>query len=364
MIMNYRHFDSLWKMILAGVFLAFVTSYVSGDSIVLSNGDRVTGQVTDSTDGKMTVKSELMGDVVIDIKDIVSIETDEPLPTTFADGEKVVGKIATEGEQVKITRDNQSQVTRTLSALEGIRDADNQQAYERELERQRNPGWLDFWSIEAELGVAAAKGNADTTTINSGALVRRTTGFDRTTLVFEQIYSTQRTTEAFGTIANAISGGVRYERNISTGLFVYTGASFDIDEFQDLDLRTVLGGGLGWHVIRSDRHTWDVGGGGNWNREKFSTGLLRNSGEVNFYEESDHKLTRALRAYHGFYFFPNLSERGEYRFRVRAGVDFNLNSHLALTIVLSDKFLSNPLPGNKRNDLMYSTGIQFRWAQD
>lgn len=352
------------RLMWAAVCFCFVAIDLHADTIVLSNGDRVTGKVINTSDGKMTVKSDLMGDVVVALKDIVAIETAGPLTASFADGEKVIGTVATEGEQVKVTREDQSQIIRQLSELEALRDAERQQAYEREQQRQTSPGWLDFWALEADLGLAAARGNASTTTINSGAQLKRATGLDKTTFTFEQIYSTQRTTEPFGTTANALTAAGRYERDLTSNLFVYTGASFEFDEFQDLDLRTVLGGGLGWHVIRQDRHSWDVGGGGNWNREDFSDDTLRNSGELNFYEESSHQITQALRLYQGFHFFPNLTESGEYRFRLRAGADVNLNRFLAITFLISNKYLSNPLPENKKSDMLFSTGIQFSWAQN
>ncbi len=338
-------------------------SLLHADTVVLSNGDRVTGKVIDTADGKVTVKTNLMGEVHIDKKGIVSIETEEPATVTFADGTKSTGTVVTKGEQVEVIQQNQKKVARAFSALEAVRDADSQRKYEREQKRLTNPGWLDFWTVDADLGIASARGNARTTTINSGAKIQRATGFDKTTLTFEQIYSTQSTTEPTGTTANAISGGASYERNLTKKLFAYTGASFDYDQFQNLDLRAVLGGGLGWHIVDTDRTKWDFGAGGNWNREKFSTGLVRNSFEFNLFEKSDHQLTKALRVFQGFSLFPNMSDRGEYRYRLRIGTDFTLNSHLALTMLVSNKYLSNPLPGNKKNDLLFSTGIKFTWSQ-
>ena len=156
---------------------------------------------------------------------------------------------------------------------------------------------------------------------------------------------------------------MRIIENMNEKFFVYTAAQFDFDEFQSLDLRSVLGGGFGWHIIRGDRNTWDVGAGANWNREKFSTGLVRNFAEANIFERSDHQINSALRVYQSFSIFPNLTDTGEYRFRARAGAELKINSHLALTVLASSRFLSNPIEGNKKNDLLFSTGIQFNWAQ-
>ncbi len=63
-------------------------------------------------------------------------------------------------------------------------------------------------------------------------------------------------------------------------------------------------------------------------------------------------------------FFPNLSNRGEYRFDFDGGLTFKINNTLSVNMTVSDRFLSNPLVGNKKNDLLFSTGVVFSFAQD
>ncbi len=343
--------------------LAVLSVRAHADVIVLTNGDRVTGTVVTTTDGKLTVKTEFMGEVQIDRKAVASIESDTPLVVTFENGQTVVGTVATEQQQVVVTQEDDSKVERPIAALTAVRDNASQQAFQREQQRQTNPGWLDFWSFKADLGLASASGNAETTTINSGASIERVTGFDKTRLTFEQIFSTQHTTEPFGANANSISGGARYERDVRDDIFAFGNAAFDFDEFQDLDLRSALGGGFGWRILDSERNKWYLDGGANWNREKFATGLLRNSAEASISEASEHALGSILHVHQSFSIFPNLTDGGEYRFRARAGADVKLNSHLAVTFLILNRYLSNPVADKKKDDLLFSTGLQFNWAQ-
>jgi putative salt-induced outer membrane protein YdiY len=363
-VMRLQFFELVASLVLAVSFISLVSVEVYADTVMLSNGDRVTGEVTNTQDGKLTVISELMGTVEIPLKAVVSLQTKELLTATFSNGDRITGRILGEREEIRVTREDQSAVTRTFSELEAVRDANNQLAYERRLERRSNPGWLDFWSLEADVGLASAQGNAHTTTVNSGATAQRTTGLDETTLDLEQIYSTQESREPFGTTANSMRGGAHYQRNLSSHFFFFGAAGVEFDEFQDLDLGTLLGGGFGWQVIKNERHSWDIGAGGNWYREKFATDLVRNSGEINLSEESDHKVNTLLRIHQGFYFFPNLSQSGEFRIRATAGVELRVTDLLAFTFLVSSRYLSNPLPGHKKNDLLISTGLRFRWVQD
>jgi len=84
---------------------------------------------------------------------------------------------------------------------------------------------------------------------------------------------------------------------------------------------------------------------------------------LNIFERSDHQITSVLKLYQSFTIFPNLSESGEYRFRANVGGEVKLNSHLALTFSALNRYMSNPLAGNKKNDLLFSTGVQFTWDQ-
>lgn len=351
-----------YLLLLMGVMAVSVPA--NGDVIQLSNGDRVTGEILTSDAKTLTVKTELMGDVTIERSGIVSVRSEQPLNVTIEGGETVVGSIETREQTVRVRRQDSTEVTAPLASVTAIRNDAEQAAWEREQERLNNPGWRDFWSGAADLGLATARGNARTTTISTGFNASRETGFDRTRLTYSQIYSTQNTKEPYGATANRINGGARYDRDITGRLFAFSFGDFTFDEFQDLDLRSVLGGGLGWKIIDTQRTLFNFGAGGNWAREKFATGLIRNSGELNLGEESRHKLTNTVRLFQSISLYPNLSETGEFRMDFDGGMSAKLNSFLSWNVTISDRYLSNPLPGKKSNDLLLTTGISFTFSQE
>ena len=87
---------------------------------------------------------------------------------------------------------------------------------------------------------------------------------------------------------------MRGDLNVSDHLFVFGFTDFQYDEFQHLDLRNTLGGGLGYHVIKTDNTTFDVFGGGDYEQEYFSpnpplvlTNVTRKTGEIVAGEELD-----------------------------------------------------------------------------
>ena len=48
-------------------------------------------------------------------------------------------------------------------------------------------------------------------------------------------------------------GGLTYEHNVKPRLFLSAFNDYEYDQFQNLDLRFVAGGGLGFHVLKSER---------------------------------------------------------------------------------------------------------------
>ncbi len=63
---------------------------------------------------------------------------------------------------------------------------------------------------------------------------------------------------------------MRGDLNVSDKVFVFGFTDNQYDEFQHLDLRNTLGGGAGYHVIKSDNTTFDVFRGGDFQQEYFS----------------------------------------------------------------------------------------------
>jgi putative salt-induced outer membrane protein YdiY len=136
----------------------------------------------------------------------------------------------------------------------------------------------------------------------------------------------------------------------------------EFDEFQDLDLRSVLGGGLGWNVQDTDRTVFNVFSGGSFNQE-FFTNETRRSGELVLGQELTYRLVESTNLSERFSFFPNLSNTGEYRHQFDATLTTDIAKWLAWHFTISNRFLSNPIPGVKKNDVLVTTGVRFSFGE-
>jgi hypothetical protein len=175
------------------------------DLITLKNGDRLTGSVIKSDTKSLTLKY-FAATVAVPWEEVNSISSETPLNLTLKGGQLLSGPVTTEEGKFAIDTSNAGRIITTKDAVEIIRSKDEEESYERELERLRNPGLLDLWKGYFDTGLAGTRGNARTTTINLGLNAARTTRRDKTNVYVTSLYSTNSTTGEPLTTANAVRG--------------------------------------------------------------------------------------------------------------------------------------------------------------
>lgn len=323
------------------------------DQLRLKNGDRLTGQIIKSEGKALTLRTDYAGTITVSLDAVEEIISDQPLYLTLDGGKTVVGTVATHNGAYEVETGGTSKVAVERSTVQAIRSSDEQKAYERLL----HPGWLQLWDGVADFGYSLSTGNTRTNTMTLGANLTRATTRDKTTLYAALIKAKNKKNGISETTANAVRGGGRHEINLTNRLSAFGFADFEYNEIQLLDLRSVLGGGLGYYVMKGERAQFQIFGGGSYNHENFSTGLKRNSAEALVGEDLVYRLSERVSIKERSQFFPNLSETGEYRITFDSAVVTKLNKWLNWQVIVSDRYLSNPVLGSKNNDLLFTTGV-------
>jgi len=349
---------------------ACIPALLTADVVTLKNGDRITGSVVSSDATTLVMKTEFLGDVEIQWEAVSSIESPEKLYVTSEDGQTLVGPVKTEEDKLAVTTSESGVVEAPLETVAAVRNQEAQDAYVAEIERLRNPKLTDFWRGFFDSGLALTSGNAETTTFSNAAGATRETQRDKINLYFTSVYATAETfnpatEEAFSaTTANAIRGGTRYEVNINDKMFTFGFVDLEFDEFQALDLRNVIGGGLGYHIIKNERTTFDFFGGASYNQEFFENDITRRSAEIVLGETLSYQLNGRTSFNERFAVYPNMSETGEYRMQFDAGLTTDIFRWLGWNLTFSDRFLSNPVPGRQKNDVLLTTGVRMIFGNE
>ncbi len=341
-------------LLAAGLFL----SVAWADQVVMKNGDRVSGSIVKQDGKTITIKTELFGVVTAPWDQVASIQSQQPLNVVVKGGQTLVGTLSTTEGRVEVA----SGPTRTAvppAEVTAMRNADEQRAYERLL----HPGLGQLWTGMASLGWAGTNGNAKTLTFTTAFNAARLTNTDKTSLYFNLIKASALVNGVSASTAEAVRGGVAYDHNVSPRLFVNVFNDYEYDKFQRLDLRFVIGGGFGFHAVKGEHATLDLLGGAAFNHSSFNTPLTRNSAEAFWGDEYSLKLTSVTTLTQSFRMFNNLSDTGNYRVNADLGFATKLRRWLSWNVALSDRYLSNPVPGRKTNDWLYTTGLGLTFGK-
>ena len=332
---------------------------VLADQIILKNGDRITGKIVKKDGDKIVIQTESAGVITILWSAVQSIVADEPVNIKTKEGQLIKGTVATKDDQkVEVETKETGKVEIDRESIDVVRSDAEQAAFEAEQERLANPGFGDLWTGSADVGFSLTSGNSDTRALTVGARAARETTRDKISVYANAIQASNSTTGESVTTAEAVWFGGRYDVNVSDKTFVFGSADFEIDTPQQLDLRSVFGGGFGYRWIRSERTKLDVFGGGAFNREFYSDGTRRSSGEVLLGNDLNYKITDATTLEQRFVLYPNVSRVGDFRSTFDATVVTQFSDWLGWQFTVGNRFNSDPVPGSQKNDFLFSTGIR------
>jgi putative salt-induced outer membrane protein YdiY len=339
-------------------FLLLSFPALAADQVVLTNGDTITGAIVKKDGGKLTIKSQFLGEVTMPWSAVKSIRSDAELSVVLLSGETVKGRIATTGDQLQVAAHAATR-TAPLAEVAALRDAGEQHNFERLL----HPGILELWTGNLDVGLALARGNALSDSLTTAFTAGRNTRSDKIMLYFNQIYGTARVSDVTSTISSAVRGGWKYNRNVSPRMFLTGFNDYEHDRFQNLNIRFVAGGGAGVRAVKKQHTQLDFDGGADYQRENFMDGLSRNSAEANFGDNLLYKVSKVTSITESARLFTNLTEAGSYRLNFDIGSSTLIRKWLGWHVTASDRFLSNPVQGRQRNDLLITTGFRLSFAR-
>ncbi len=363
-------------LILTILSLSLLSLPVFADQLTLKNGDRLSGTIVKSDDDAKTllIKTDWAEDVTVKWDAITTIVSSQPLHIMLSDGRVIVGRVSTTDGILEIATDGGT-VPAAHDAVKAVRD----NATQAEIDRLQHPRLRDYWSGLFDLGLSLTEGNSSTAALTIAGKASRVVPKNKLTLYYTEVYSRDSNESPALTTANAIHAGVRDEFNLKPRVYAFAFTDFDEDALQHLDLRNVIGGGLGYHVINTKKTQFDVFGGGSFNQEYFASYTIanpapppvllfepsqsRHSAEIVAGESLSTKLGPRTTVSEQLSFFPNLSSTGEYRVTFDANAVTKLKTWLGWQITLSDRYISDPPFGLKGNDLLLSTGLRLTFGK-
>jgi putative salt-induced outer membrane protein YdiY len=352
----------LLSVFAAALLVLVAPALLRADTVVLKNGDHLTGTAVKLDGGKLTFKTAYADAIVIAWDQVTNLTTAQPLILPTAKGKLNVTVVDRSDAGLVLTTAT-GPITLPATEVTILRSAADQQAYEASL----NPGWAHAWTGAANVSLALARGNSETTTFGAGFTAARPTRNDKTSLYANTLYSTNANSTPT-TSANASGGGARYDHNVSPRLFVFGSGDFYADALQDLTLRSILGGGFGWHASKTPKQTFDISGGLVWTHESYSTvaatpttpatpATVNSFPALDFGEQYTRKLGAGSLFTEQASIYPDLSNLSQYQFTLNTTFSTKLAKVFNWTTTFSDNYTSFPPAGTLDNDLVLTTGL-------
>jgi len=346
---------SSWYITLS--FLTIITTSAFADQLVLTNGDHISGTILKSDGKALTLKTDFAGEIDIKWSAIEQIQSNQTLHVDLKNGQKPVGTVTTSDGKLAVATASNGTITVAKEDVAALRNPDEEAAFDI----SQHPRLTQGWAGGANVGFALTAGNSQTKNLALAFTADRKSVNDHVALYANSVYATSSGAGLNATTANSIQSGVRYERNITTRTFGFVSSDFQTDALQSLDLRSVIGAGLGFHAIKSGRTGLDFLAGANYTRETYTT-LQRNVAALTLGEELSRQLAKSTLLVQKLYFFPALNEAGEYRATFNFGTVTKISKWLGWQNAFGDIYVTNPPAGKKKNDITFTTGLNVAFG--
>lgn len=320
---------------------------LSADSITFKNGDRITGTILDMAGGKIRIKSDVAGEIIVDSLDVATFSTDAPIDLQLPDGNIVKEKVEAVGEgRVAI----------------GGEDA------KRELEvgslKSINP--RTGWKGSVVAGGVFTRGNTDTDAANVSFDLTRRSEIDRYTLGGQ--YNWGRQKEGDGakrtTIENWTAQG-KYDYFFNDKLYGFASMRVDHDRIAGLYVRLVPSVGLGYQWQEGPVWNFWTEGGLAYVYEKYYDpsppipGFDDEDGNISLRlaYHYDRKINDKLLVFHNLEYYPSLESLSNYLVITDLGLRASMTARMFAEFKVELRHNSEPAEGFKDDDLRYVVGL-------
>ena len=204
----------------------------SADEIIMDNGGRIKGTVTNLAGDFLSLTSDYSEPIKLKTSKIIGITTDNPVEIQMKNGEILKGNLKTSADGV-LTIELVAGSTRVVINVKNMSAI--------------NPPPLSQWSGSVVAAGNYQTGNTDRSALRLGLDADRRSDKDR----FSMRFLYDKSNENGMLTSRSFYGALKYDYFFTNKFYGYLGVELLNDKFKDLDLRTIVGPGVGYQV-------WDV----------------------------------------------------------------------------------------------------------
>ena len=356
--------EGMKRILFLFVIIGLTATSARPDVIYFKNGDQLTGDWVRVQGESLVFRTQNIGEVIIPIIKVKSFASTKLAVLLLKDGGTVRGTLTlSDMGDWQVTSGERA----TINPYHAVQAIYPQEIYEpMSPERTRKP-WRN-WKGSTSFGYSMVRGDLQAGTISIGVnATRRQPDLPglaermRSNFFLTLLYANTQNLAGGRTSANSVTTGFRQDFLFSPTNFLFGLAQFDHIQTQSLSLRQTYGAGLGRNVVRKPWVRLNFLGGATIVNESFETGLSRNASESLLEEEIRLGSASRVGLEHRFSFYKSLTDSSRFRFSTTSTLSTRVFSRLSLTTGFTDRYLSDPLSGHTRNELILTTGFAYRF---
>jgi putative salt-induced outer membrane protein YdiY len=331
----------------AFVFLGNMCTLLVADEVYLVNGDRISGKVQTLLDGKLTIESALAGKIVIDINNIATFKTDEPVEVRLKDGtsfkqqiEKAeAGKFAVKGGETLKAQDF------NVALIAAVNPPPKEEPK---------------WHGEISGAVISTHGNTKNLSESVSAAVTKRGENDRTLLSFDYYYAKQRdeNTGEMEKTQDQWKARGKYDYFFSKKLYGFIDTRYERDAIAELQRRVLIGAGGGYQWVESEPFNFSTDAGIATRYESYYNDTESSSqvtAQLGYH--LDKKLNKTLTFINDLTYYPAFEKFSDYYLTTTAELRAKVTELIFTNFKVVFDYDVTPAEGKGSTDVKYILGV-------
>ncbi len=330
------------------LFLGLLSFTVEAGTLVLGNGDRISGDLIGIYDEQVHWQSDLMGEVVVGQVDVLSIDSESDFRIVLDANRELTNC------QLK-SADAQQQF---LNCEQGMVELNSWRLVQRVSARPLSEP--DSWRHKGNIVVAGSDsdGNNEESTLQLDARVELRKGPVRHIATAHY----DRTSSADIKTADDRKVAYQFDYFISPKWFFNSNVSWEENQFQSLESRALLGAGLGYQFFDTELIRLSVEVGPALLREKYIDDSDREAAAIRESTDLVIKLnSRGLEFFHRNTVLQSFDASDDWRIETETGFGMPIIGALKAQTMFEYDYSNRPADDAGPLDRSWSFGLNYSW---
>ncbi|MGH7383749.1 MAG: DUF481 domain-containing protein [Candidatus Rokuibacteriota bacterium] len=317
------------------------------DEIVFLNGDRLSGKIITAAAGKLTITTEIAGEVTVDLAQVKTFSTDEAVQVGVGK-ETAVSSRVTAGAPRQVQTEPAPGAAPQPLAIADIR-----------VINPIPPAWTGSFAVNG----LATTGNSETEQFGFNAELSKRWEHDRLTLGAQYSFGRQGDPDSDDEVTTVDYGMAlaKYDHFFTERLYLYGLVKAERDGVAELEVRLSPGAGVGYQWFEGPTFNLSTEAGLVWVYEDFKRSGSRTSFGPRLAYSVDWTPIHRLKLFHKLEYLPAFDDlAGDYLINADAGARLTVWKELFAELRYEFRYDSTPARGRKNADSRYILGAG--WA--